>query len=223
VLVSRYHKLGDTRVKFYVDRIDISDARRPRLVASVNTPGALLSFEPDTGRGVSYTWRWVGGGSCTQTSTGGAAASCAEERQSLQLLELNDHGARLLDGLELANGELVSSSARSHGVMLVALSGHDGYAPVLAIPTRAERLRRDSDELDVALDGGGGTPSVVAHGEHALVSNGTVVALLALTTDGSPEPVRTLNVPAWVQGVDLSAAGAVLALGGAGAQWVAVE
>lgn len=45
---------GNSRsVKHYVDRVDISDMSRPKLLDSVNVPGVLLSYDAEAGRAIS--------------------------------------------------------------------------------------------------------------------------------------------------------------------------
>lgn len=46
-----------SKVRFYVDRIDVSDPREPALEASINVPGSLVGFDAKSGRAVLVDYR----------------------------------------------------------------------------------------------------------------------------------------------------------------------
>ena len=59
ILTSHFEPVpGNTgRVRFYVDRIDVSNPAAPRLTGKVNVPGSLFAWEPATGRAITVDYR----------------------------------------------------------------------------------------------------------------------------------------------------------------------
>ena len=88
VFASHCRELSADRVKFYVDRIELSGRDAPRVASTVNTPGALLQLEPGTQRGLTYAWHFEVEGPAGPACGGQGTPSnpftrCAELRETL--------------------------------------------------------------------------------------------------------------------------------------------
>lgn len=144
IFVSRYHELASGRIKHYVDRIDISEPRAPSAQPSVNTPGALLSYDAVSGRAITLAYRRAQiagardadcfahfGGLVDARAT---SSGCAGYVPILQLTELGRAAAHLEDTLPLPEGTQVRASAAGAGVVFVTVGagGFFGVVPPTA-------------------------------------------------------------------------------------------
>ncbi|HMJ11387.1 MAG TPA: beta-propeller domain-containing protein [Polyangiaceae bacterium] len=57
VLTSHYEHSSEGRVRFYVDRVDISNPRAPRFTSKVNVPGSLLAWDAASRRAITVDYR----------------------------------------------------------------------------------------------------------------------------------------------------------------------
>ncbi|HEY6557710.1 MAG TPA: beta-propeller domain-containing protein [Polyangiaceae bacterium] len=57
VLTSHYEPSSDGRVRFYLDRIDVSKPRAPRRTTAINVPGSLLAWDAESNRAVTVDYK----------------------------------------------------------------------------------------------------------------------------------------------------------------------
>jgi hypothetical protein len=59
ILTSHFEPVAGNpgRVRFYMDRIDVSNPAAPRFIGKVNVPGSLFAWEPVTGRAITVDYR----------------------------------------------------------------------------------------------------------------------------------------------------------------------
>jgi hypothetical protein len=91
---------GTGRVRYYLDRIDVSDPSEPRVLDSVNIPGAVVDFNEKTGRIVTVDYdyeerRASSWEECQDGSWDGEV--CHIYRRTLNALTLEDDVAKLVD------------------------------------------------------------------------------------------------------------------------------
>lgn len=122
VVTSHYEPEPDADgfVRFYLDRIDLSDPWRPRQLPEINIPGSPASVDLDASRLVTIDYRWTSRRAVSweecyreagwydyysryfeyddRTYTGG---TCYTLNRALNVLALSDRGATLLDRLRL--------------------------------------------------------------------------------------------------------------------------
>src|SRR5690606_13138808 len=59
-VVSSHFEVSPTNssnVRFYLDRVDLSDAQEPKLLARVNIPGSLLAYDAELSRALTVDYR----------------------------------------------------------------------------------------------------------------------------------------------------------------------
>jgi uncharacterized secreted protein with C-terminal beta-propeller domain len=136
-------------VRFYLDRVDVSDPSDPRVLPSVNIPGSLLAFDNASSRAVTVDYRatveegitaqkcyerpyaMFDAGSTNydyQTTPG----TCTTIRFSLKLIAFDEDGAEVLGSYELGESERIGQFAVGDNRVFVTLaSGYAyGYATV---------------------------------------------------------------------------------------------
>lgn len=153
VVRSRYDQspTDSSKVRFYIDRVDVSDPSSPEALPAVNVPGSLLAFNADNGRAITVDFRHdtrqgVTYEDCYQENAravftppnddwsnvdAGTEGTCQAVVQTLALIEINDDEAELVDSLELDRSEAVGQVAGDQ-TLFVMLGGGYGYydAPV---------------------------------------------------------------------------------------------
>jgi hypothetical protein len=94
-----------SKVRFYLDRLDVSDARNPQARPSINVPGAVAAYDPATQRAVTVDFQLeqtnVAEEQCWSSprfhdydyETG----RCSLAHRELKLVQLSSNGASLLD------------------------------------------------------------------------------------------------------------------------------
>jgi hypothetical protein len=150
LLTSHYEPVEDSpgKIRFFVDFVDVSAPRAPRLAASVNVPGSLFAWDASSGRAITVDYRrQVETGITSQqcyerhgwqatfepdvrTRWGGWTEStlgtCSVVRHSLKLVRIQDGIATLEDIVELDEGAAFGSSATGDGRVFLSLQ--DPYA-----------------------------------------------------------------------------------------------
>jgi hypothetical protein len=113
---------GSGRVRYYLDRIDVSDPSAPKLLTKVNIPGGVVDFDAETGRTVTldYLESTIPGRSWDECRVKlGDYASfsfdynrqlCVSYRRALNTLAVSDDVATLLDSMLVDDGEIWASS-----------------------------------------------------------------------------------------------------------------
>jgi hypothetical protein len=143
------------KVRFYLDRIDVTDPAAPELLEKVNIPGSLLAYDAESNHAVTVDYRSVEhadvtaqhcqevlGGYYSYPSDGIAfdyAATpivCTTTSQILHLVAIGeDDLARIVDRHELPAGERVSAVALGQDRLFVGIGTqlYYGYAVDVAI------------------------------------------------------------------------------------------
>jgi len=132
VMLGRWERIADkpSKVRFYVDRVDVADPTDPKLLPPINVPGSLLSFEPETGRFLTIDYRRdalakPNGYECSRDHGPNVefdheTSSCTVVHRSLELLELRgDHVVRI-DHRELPDELWISNVARGDDRVFLA-------------------------------------------------------------------------------------------------------
>lgn len=144
IVATSHYQVSPTnpdRVRFYLDRIDISDAANPELLPPVNIPGSLLAYDATAERAVTVDYRTVDlettMRACHEQERGWfeypssnydyetARVTCHTTIQTLRLVAIADGVASVVDSIELERGEAVGATALGEGRLFVALGG--GY------------------------------------------------------------------------------------------------
>jgi hypothetical protein len=134
------------RVRFYLDRIDISDAANPVLSPSVNIPGSLLAYDAASERAITVDYREVTvttterrcyenehgwfelpGNDYTNYNPETTPGLCHSVMQTLRLVDVEDGVAEIIDSYALAKGESVGLTALGNDRFFVALNTSGGY------------------------------------------------------------------------------------------------
>ena len=108
---------SSTRVRFYMDTIDLSDPASPELVRSVNIPGSVVWHDPDSGRLVTVDYQRVSfpaedWDACyydspySDTWYDGETGECRALERTLNLLAVDGRSATLLDRLDFSEREI---------------------------------------------------------------------------------------------------------------------
>ncbi|XXT20181.1 beta-propeller domain-containing protein [Sorangium sp. So ce429] len=161
VLLSRWAPLpGDpSRVRFYLDRVDVADPSSPVVRASVNVPGSLLAFDGASRRLLTMDYENVetpvtGREACARAFASNAAFTpavagdeagpgvCRGTRRALKLLDLGDTSAQLRD--ERPVGDTVAVVQALAGEDRAFLSVEDGAPGAMPAILVAGGLREGS-------------------------------------------------------------------------------
>lgn len=127
---SRYRRseADPTRVRFYLDRIDISDPGKPVLLPSINIPGSVAAYDAEHGRALTVDYRQLED-MLTQKDCHAAhrnaffmpnpgqpedmtaQGTCTRIAYSFKLIAFEDETVRVLGELALDEGEAVGAVA----------------------------------------------------------------------------------------------------------------
>ncbi|MGC4067726.1 MAG: hypothetical protein QM784_24370 [Polyangiaceae bacterium] len=132
------------RVRFYVDRFDLSDPATPKALPSVNVPGSLIAFDSNASNVATadykdlvldaenstdcydkYRGAWweCGANDCSE-------GSCHTMQHSLNLLKIGDDTASLLGTKSLAKGWTISNLTTGDDRVFMTLRQGYGYYAV---------------------------------------------------------------------------------------------
>jgi hypothetical protein len=133
------------RVRFFVDRVDVSDASNPRALPKVNVPGSLVAFDAESSNAVttdyervvisnvtyatcleryaSYGFEPNNAGNYTESSRG----RCTVIRQTLRLVHIADDAASVVDSMALPLGETITTTALGDDRLFAALGNANRY------------------------------------------------------------------------------------------------
>jgi hypothetical protein len=131
-------------VRFYLDRIDVSNPSSPELLAPVNIPGSLLAYDAAADGAVTVDYealseRTADSAQCYETfnysalfepddqTTWQGPGLCTVIQQNLKLVRMLGVFAGIQGEHELAIGENVSQSATSEDRTFITLSNQNGY------------------------------------------------------------------------------------------------
>jgi hypothetical protein len=235
VYTSHWHAVdGDpTRVRFYVDRFDVSSPEAPVALPSVNVPGSLLSYDAATGLAVTvdytaYEEEMPNYGDCraTHPDTGYSnyqTERCAWIGRDLRLVQLASRGVELLDTRHLDDAGWVSGVALGDArVFLIRYVGgySCGYttdhsplqlhATVVSVNDKQLRVATTTRELDDPHFCGGG---LVAQGTRAVFGFELNQLGLVDASDPASPTVKMLgSFPGYIYDVSISRGRALCSL-----------
>jgi hypothetical protein len=132
-------------VRFYIDRIDVSDPENPEMSEPVNVPGSLLAYDAQSERAIVVDYRSLDkettAQDCYQREAGWfeyprgttsyddtTLGTCHGVRQTLRLIAIEDGEASVIDSYPLAKTERVGSTALGDDRLFVSFSGGGYYA-----------------------------------------------------------------------------------------------
>jgi len=272
-IVARSHSevapFRSDRVRFFLDRIDISNPAAPRVLPSVNIPGSLVSFDaannrivtadyqPDTLRDV--TMQECYGAHATASYTGAqdtynaqgmrlteGRGLCEITRQSLNLVQIFGSIASRLGRYDVPAkyrmGQITTGDDRvfaaldsagyygygygyGYGVSTGAVDsscfGPCGYSTVVdrAVPLLTLGGLKSgvfsAGTVDVSVGDYGSIGTLVAAGQSAVFSAGWrgEVAVVSAENAALPKLIKKIEVPGYVQAIEVIGNTAVCALG----------
>ncbi|HMJ14608.1 MAG TPA: beta-propeller domain-containing protein, partial [Polyangiaceae bacterium] len=135
VLTSHYETSVDaSKVRFYLDRVDVSNPAAPRLLEKVNVPGSLLAWDATSKRAITvdyrrtaqndvpYTTCSVQGGSFTPRDfTNYYVGTCTWVQQTIRQVRIDGNTAALEGSFDVPNGLNVGSAAVGDDRVFVGL------------------------------------------------------------------------------------------------------
>lgn len=135
--------LDPARVRFYLDRVDVSDPRNPVVLPSINVPGSLVALDAESSRAAMVDYRdvvfeaanvdecrehgWYAVFEPSDPNDGSKPGTCRTVQQTVQLVRLEGDRAFSLGGVELADEERVSSTAVGDNRLFVTVTPSSGY------------------------------------------------------------------------------------------------
>jgi hypothetical protein len=129
---------GNGRVRFYLDRVDVSDPRAPFALRSVNVPGSLIAYDAESSNAVTSDYRnvevratqkvcneqyggWFDvGGLVNDYET--TLGTCTVVEQTLRLVHVEDDVATVIDSETLGLGEVVGNTALGDDRLFVTVN-----------------------------------------------------------------------------------------------------
>jgi len=214
VLTSHYEPIGDGKVRFYLDEIDVANPDVPLTLRSVNVPGSLLTFDPVSSRAMTVDYRrtvWSGIDDWSKCQTKApndsvvfdySTKTCVTVHRSLRLVKVDGVFARLEQSLELPDariGNLAIGDAR----VIVRSTGYGYYSDsypgsstpsdrVWVISGMREGLLETSAPISLDAGWGGG---MWANGDRAVAYTGTrKLAVIDLSSAKTAKLVRTIEL-----------------------------
>lgn len=143
IATSHYVALPDdpARVAFYLDRVDVSNPRKPRLLPAINIPGSLLGFDAAAGRAIVVEYIHSDAGSQTSLDCNqrfvfphlerlpadANQGECSGTLQSVHLIELDAGQAVILGGLELDPHRALAALAYADNRLFARISSGGAY------------------------------------------------------------------------------------------------
>ncbi len=137
---------NSSNVRFYLDRVDLSDAQEPKLLARVNIPGSLLAYDAELSRALTVDYRDVvieniSPRQCYEEEFGTflvADASlvnweegrgpCGARRFQLHLVDIADDEASLLGSYDVDKGVYISAVAMGDDRVFLGTATSAGYS-----------------------------------------------------------------------------------------------
>lgn len=139
VATSHYERApsDDERVRFFMDRVDISNPRQPRSLPHINIPGSLLSL--DAAAATAVTVDYEAGdehyGSDTNCRDAylyshfdPATGACNAVVQRLRLIRFDARKANTVDSLELRSYEGIGATASTAGRVFARVTSRPRYS-----------------------------------------------------------------------------------------------
>jgi hypothetical protein len=133
------------RVRFYLDRVDISDSSEPILMAPVNIPGSLLAYDSQSEHALTVSYATLSEDATERDcyeQLGGqfqypgedyqnydwetTVGTCQIMLHTLNLVAIEDDKARLLDSHAFEQGQLIGATSLGDDRLFVSLN-NNGY------------------------------------------------------------------------------------------------
>ena len=122
-----------SKVKFYLDRWDISNPASPQSLSAINVPGSLLSYDHGTNRAMTvdyfredlgtipYDQCYAQGGRPDSYDywNSDAGVGCTRYHRTFKLAQLQSNGATLLDSIDVDDGQIQSISVGQDRVFVM--------------------------------------------------------------------------------------------------------
>lgn len=153
-------------VRFFLDRVDISDPASPQRLPAVNIPGSLIAYDAESEHALTVDYRTetepATARVCNEQLYGGwnppnndysnydyerTVGTCFWVLHTLRLVAIEDGKARILDSYGFARGEGIGSTSLGDDRLFVALGGNYYYGAGVAIGAAT---------IDIAPGFGGG-------------------------------------------------------------------
>lgn len=194
ILVSQHNEPLDDdsgRVRYFLDRIDVSDPSLPQVLEAVNIPGSVIDFDADSGRIVTMDYSYEEAPAedwdeCQQGYFDYDALTCRYYRRMVNTLLLEGDVATLVDQVQLDTADVFSSSVAVTKTRLFAYYFRsDGEADGL----RSFRIQSDGalEELQPLELETGSWGRVVARDARAYISS---YGQLTIVDAADPEELR---------------------------------
>ena len=218
---------GTGRVRYYLDRLDVSDPEAPEMLPSVNIPGRVAHMNARGNRLVTldYTYEaraatsWEDcAGDASYSTFDSEARECRLYRRRLNVLRVSNDSATLIDRVVL-DGERISTyvAMSDERIFVLTREAGESYGPsntevetlMLADDGKIDRLTPVPVETNRSWWYGG----ITARGTRAFLSEaGTIHAID--TTDPDAPVVETHEMPGWsCQSLEVSGDSAYCAMG----------
>jgi hypothetical protein len=213
IVVSQHEEAvgdGSGRVRYYLDRLDVSNPASPELLPQVNIPGNVVHFDNDSGRIVTIDYllderparNWD---DCYDGNFNGyfdeEARVCRTYRRRLNVLDLEGETALLRDSRVIDEDTVAGSSAVSDDRIFFNVSVWDEDPSSNAPPKNYVRVLSydasgDIDLLDqVQLESGWWYGQLVARDGRAFLTGDNELTVIDAT--GSSAEVTRHEMPGW--------------------------
>jgi hypothetical protein len=142
VLTSHYEPEENGRVRFYIDRLDVSNPKQPRWLDKLNVPGSLLAWDPASSRAITVGYRRDSQDNMTQSAcfelrpevgwtadaTDPTRGTCTMLRYAIQLARLSATSAVLEGSWDVPAGLFLLKAAAGDGRLFVSLGRGRAYS-----------------------------------------------------------------------------------------------
>lgn len=148
VLATSHFEVSPTNadaVRFFLDRVDLSDAGDPVVRGSVNIPGSLLAYDDENKRALTIDYQYVNFESispkqCYEEEYGtfltnnsnnldweGARGPCTAMRFKLNLVDVSDETAQIVDSYDVDKGVYINAAAVGDDRVFLGTAMSQGY------------------------------------------------------------------------------------------------
>lgn len=240
LFTSHFEPLDDnpTRVRFYVDQIDLTSPDAPKLIKT-NVPGSLLGIDETSGKLVTVGYkrfekRVDDYDACWQEHPGAyfepdnatedyywdydSPGTCRWVTYSLHLVSLGASGATLDDTLELESEQRPGQRVMGDGVMFMNLGDYysnDTAALTVLSGFAAGKLETATLEMPDDSPWGSYIYNLAGEGRQAIVSTGYSggVTVIDATDAKKPEITQSQSLPGYVREITCNGGKAYISLG----------
>lgn len=226
---------GSGRVRYYLDRLDLSDPAAPRMLAPVNIPGQAVHY--DHGAGLVVTLEDVLRDERAVSDWGDCASSegrisfdwetsvCRTWDRRINTLRVGDDGARLVSRESLDRDGFTSTSVAVSDSRVFVRSQEGSFygwgssevpesrMTVFALRDGGALELRPSVSLNDLYSSYWGGGQLTARGDHAFITESNRLVVVDASAGGAPQ-VRDVEMPGWYcQSLEVRADRAFCAMG----------